>query len=398
MNAEDFLLFLSESKECKDVEYRSFAITEWMGFHIDWDNPEKRLESPFIPFKDVIKSRLKNGDVDIDELVKYMIQTDKSNFVLFALSARFKRKENMSELDYFTAISREQILTPFVDEINMDDFSFVVEAYILDNLVSKRRNLLDITIGEIFEYKTNSYNLSWINGAEFKRDGLIYDGKGYLYNPFTNKELINPLDQIPGFAKIINEECMPCDILYRLDEQLAVPSDEYEDYTGVAFARFRGPMFDFAGSELTRGKNIIVHIDDETNDKLLMVVKTDNKENDEEFWHVEIETIPYPKSECSYLTTFLHGMYFPKRKEFVHIDFTKNEYKYDTYRKKYEDSQTGMSIDTYTESKKQHYKIWCVENGHFSEKTWYKLMVVSLSKRYQKLFNDMLKNPEDIIE
>jgi hypothetical protein len=107
MNAEDFSLLLSESKECQNVEYRSFAITALIGFHIDWNNPEKRLEEPFIPLKNLIKYELEKNDIDIDELVKYMIQTDSSNFVLFALNARFKRKENMSELDYLAAISRE---------------------------------------------------------------------------------------------------------------------------------------------------------------------------------------------------------------------------------------------------------------------------------------------------
>ncbi len=117
--------------------------------------------------------------------------------------------------------------------------------------------------------------------------------------------------------------------------------------------------------------------------KMLMVVKTNNEEDGEVFWHIELETLPYPSKNCNYITTFLHGMYFPERKEFTHIDFTKNEYSYEVYKKKYEDSKDGLPIDTYTEDEEQHYKIWCVENGHFSTETWYKLMIVSLSKKYQ---------------
>ena len=85
-----------------------------------------------------------------------------------------------------------------------------------------------------------------------------------------------------------------------------------------------------------------------------------------------------------------HNMYYPEKNIFTHIDFTKNQYGNDIYQSKYQDSQDGLPIDTYTESRSQHYKIWCIENGAFSIKMWYMLMLVSLDKSYQVLFEEIM--------
>ena len=126
--------------------------------------------------------------------------------------------------------------------------------------------------------------------------------------------------------------------------------------------------------------------------KLLMVVKKVVDQNtNEEFLHIEIEALPYKESSSGHvITTFLHGMYYPRRGGFTHIDYTKNQYSGTDYVQKYADSVDGMSIDQYTATRDLHYKIWCIENGEFSRDTWYKLMIVSLGKKYQKLLNEIL--------
>lgn len=67
-----------------------------------------------------------------------------------------------------------------------------------------------------------------------------------------------------------------------------------------------------------------------------------------------------------------------------------NQYDEDVYLKKYADTQNGIAIDQYTETRDMHYKIWCIENGEFSKETWYKLMIISLPPKYQNLLNEML--------
>lgn len=202
--------------------------------------------------------------------------------------------------------------------------------------------------------------------------------------------MLSPVDSMVGFAKIIQNETENCDILYRLDERLSVPECDYFDYTGAEFAKFYGPQFEFDGRNLEADKTIIVHIDETTQDKLLMVIKKRIDQNTNvDFWH--IETLPYYESRmCPVITTFLHGMYYPQNEIFTHIDYTKNQYSADEYQQKYADSIDGMPIDHYTSCRDLHYKIWCIENGEFSKETWYKLMIVSLSAQYQKLLNEIL--------
>ena len=135
--------------------------------------------------------------------------------------------------------------------------------------------------------------------------------------------MLSPYDSMVGFAKIINDKANNCDILYRLDERLAIPESEYNDFSGVPFAKFRGPQFNFDKNTLNGKKTITVHINPESQDKLLMVVKQRIEQSGEEFWHIEIETLPYiEKSNSHVITTFLHGMYYPKQNVFTHIDYT----------------------------------------------------------------------------
>ena len=58
----------------------------------------------------------------------------------------------------------------------------------LTNLTSRKIDISEIVNDEVFSYEVNQYGLSNINGASFRKDGLIYDGKGYYYNVYTNKK------------------------------------------------------------------------------------------------------------------------------------------------------------------------------------------------------------------
>lgn len=82
-------------------------------------------------------------------------------------------------------------------------------------------------------------------------------------------------------------------------------------------------------------------------------------------------------------------MYYPDKDVFTHIDFTKNQYNYSDYEKKYWDADPNVPIDFHTK-KGLHYKIWCIENGEYSREIWYKLMVVSLKSEYRSLLDEIL--------
>ena len=393
MDIEEFLLEMADSDECRKINYKRLAIREYIGIYYAQKLVPGEIDSFMIPFRDYVKCKIEEYGIDIDVLAKYMISTDKSNCALFAFTTRFKPKNDITSYQYYAAIARYQIISPFVCSVDMDAFALIVVSYVFDNLASRKIDISEIVNDEVFSYEVNQYGLSNINGASFRKDGLIYDGKGYYYNVYTNKSLLSAMDSMPAFARIITDAEGDFDILYRLDERLSMPESEYRDYTGVQFEKFYGPQFKFDGSTLKDSKTIIVHINPKNMAKLLMVIKKDfDQIISEPFWHIEIETLPYPKDDYDgmYTTTFLHGMYYPEKNIFTHIDFTKNQYGNYIYQSKYQDSQNGLPIDTYTESRSQHYKIWCIENGAFSIKMWYMLMLVSLDKSYQVLFEEIM--------
>ena len=393
MTPEDFLLEMAEREECQSVMYKRMSIHMHIGLYNSHRANIYQIDSWMIPLAKVIKNQLEQNVVDIDALLKYMIENDTTNCALFAATTWFKPKEGINLGSYASYIARDKIISPFVENIDLAVFSTIVVSFIFDYFRPTTIDISEIVKNEIFTHPTNQYGLTKVNGATFKKDGLIFEGKGYYYNYFTNKTIINPLDSTVGFAKIIQDEAGDCDILYRLDDRLSMPEQEYQDYTGVSFAKFYGPQFRFEVSAFSAPKTIIVHIDEKTLDKLLMVVKpfVDSKTG-EDFWHVEIETLPYSTTyNKNVITTFLHGMYCPEKGIFSHIDYTKNQYSQSIYIQKYTDSRTGIPIDQYTEHRDLHYKIWCIENGTFSRETWYKLMIVSLPEVYQGLLDEILQ-------
>jgi len=393
MEPEIFLLEMYESDECQKILYKRLAIHMYIGLYCAMKPERGVIDSFMIPFRDYVKCQIVNTEINVDELLKYMIENDESNCALFSVATMFRHKEGITSDEFYNAITKYKVVTPFADIIDMDVFSLIVVSFVLDNLYPRNVNIGSIIGKEQFIYPTNQYNLTRINGADFRKDGLIFDGKGYFYNYFTNRTMLDQYDSMIGFARIISDEKEDFDILYRLDEQLAIPKDEYYDYTGVSYARCRGPQFHFNRKNLEDSKTIVVHIDENTTDKLLMVIKKKNDENTgEDFLHIEIETLPHKESvEKEVITTFLHGIYYPSKDIFTHIDYAKNQYSGAVYLQKYADSHTGITIDQYTETRDLHYKIWCIENGEFSRETWYKLMIISLPELYQRLLNEILE-------
>lgn len=293
---------------------------------------------------------------------------------------------------YDEAFIRRPSVTGTV-QVDAEFLFTIITGFVLDTFQSQRIDINDMLDGEKFIYETNQYGLTIVNGVEFKVDSFIFDGKAYLYNILTNLSQINFGDKMPGFAKIITEEVNTGDILLRLDERLAVPEEQIISYSTLDFERFRGPQFHFANSDLNRRKTIIVHIDSETGDKLLMVIKKDyDSVKDKEFLHIEIETLPFcstGEATSSCITTFLHGMYYPTVDVFTHIDYTRNQYIFSDYEQKYMDANPDIPVDFYAE-KKLHYKIWCIENGEYTREVWYKLMIASLHEKYRVLLDEIL--------
>ena len=376
----DFLLSVVETEEYKTVEYLVFSIRKHY-LHYLSDKRLVQFELPIYlePLVDTVIDKFNESGISTVDMLQYMLDNDINGWIryyayIFIIpAAQGKNIEAIKDLEELYAL--------------------VLTGYILDLFRESKRDIRVIVKNEQLLHDTNQYGLSVVNGVDFRRDYFIFEGKAYLYNIMTNTETIKFGDTMPGFARIISDRIVDGDILLRLDERLALPADQAISYSTLNFQKYRGPQFHFNESILENPKTITVHFDEESNDKLLLVVKQDYDQNREKrFLHIELETLPYrdDKSKGEYcITTFLHGMYFPDDDIFVHIDCTKNQYLMTDYIVKYSDCSGEAPVDLYTE-RDLHYKIWCIENGSYSREVWYELMMVSLNHRYQVLLDEML--------
>ena len=378
---DEFLLDITETAEYKRIEYLIFSIRmnylHYMAISriVKFEIP-KYLENLI----GIVIDKFNESGISTVDMLQYMLDNDINNWIHYYAYTFIipvaKGEENEAVND--------------LSEL----YAFVLTGYILDTFREKRIDIKNLIEGQVLAHKTNQYDLTVVNGIEFKRDYFVFEGKAYLYSILTNTNTMRFGDTMPAFARIITEQVKDGNILLRLDERLALPINQAISYSTLNFEKYRGPQFHFKDSILKNPKTITIHIDENTADKLLLVVKKKVDNNSKkDFWHIELETLPYrdTASKGKYcITTFLHGMYYPDDDCFTHIDCTKNQYEMSEYIKKYSECEPDIPVDLHTKSNELHYKIWCIENGRYTREVWYNLMTASLNEKYRTLLDEIL--------
>lgn len=378
---DEFLLDITETAEYKRIEYLIFSIRmnylHYMAISriVKFEIP-KYLENLI----GIVIDKFNESGISTVDMLQYMLDNDINNWIHYYAYTFIipvaKGEENEAVND--------------LSEL----YAFVLTGYILDTFREKRIDIKNLVEGQVLAHKTNQYDLTVVDGVEFKRDYFVFEGKAYLYSILTNTNTMRFGDTMPAFARIITEQVKDGNILLRLDERLALPINQAISYSTLNFEKYRGPQFHFKDSILKNPKTITIHIDENTADKLLLVVKKKVDNNSKkDFWHIELETLPYrdTASKGKYcITTFLHGMYYPEDDCFTHIDCTKNQYEISEYIKKYSECEPDIPVDLHTKSNELHYKIWCIENGRYTREVWYNLMTASLNEKYRTLLDEIL--------
>lgn len=378
---EEFLLDITETAEYKRIEYLIFSIRmnylHYMAISriVKFEIP-KYLENLI----GIVIDKFNESGISTVDMLQYMLDNDINNWIHYYAYTFIipvaKGEENEAVND--------------LSEL----YAFVLTGYILDTFCEKRIDIKNLVEGQVLAHKTNQYDLTVVDGVEFKRDYFVFEGKAYLYSILTNTNTMRFGDTMPAFARIITEQVKDGNILLRLDERLALPINQAISYSTLNFEKYRGPQFHFKDSILKNPKTITIHIDENTADKLLLVVKKKVDNNSKkDFWHIELETLPHrdTASKGKYcITTFLHGMYYPEDDCFTHIDCTKNQYEMSEYIKKYSECEPDIPVDLHTKSNELHYKIWCIENGRYTREVWYNLMTASLNEKYRTLLDEIL--------
>lgn len=374
---ESFLLSVPDSEAYHSLEYLVFTIRSTLLEYLSKTRLNHfRIPAFLEPFAEFLADRFDTSGISADAMMQYMMDNDSHGWV-----------------NYFYCVAINPTLQTRPVKVEGQLFFLIMTGFVFDYFRGSIVDLNQIIGEEIFAYDINQYKLSTVQDVEFRQDYFIFDGKAYLYSLLTDTSPIKFGDTMPGFARILTDQVRSGDLLLRLDERLALPKEQAISYSSLDFERFRGPQFHFDNCSFQETKTLIVHFDTQTNDKLLMVVKKDyDAVKRLPFLHIELEALPYAadKARCPHIiSTFLHGMYYPDNDCFTHIDYTRNQYPYDDYVKKYHDCAPGAPIDFYAD-KDMHYKIWCIDNGSYSRETWYQLMMVSLPPQYRPLLDDML--------
>ena len=378
---DEFLLDITETAEYKSIKYLIFSIRmnylHYMAISriVKFEIP-KYLENLI----GIVIDKFNESGISTVDMLQYMLDNDINNWIHYYAYTFIipvaKGEENEAVND--------------LSEL----YAFVLTGYILDTFLEKRIDIKILIEGQVLSHKTNQYDLTVVDGVEFKRDYFVFEGIAYLYSILTNTNTMQFGDTMPAFARIITEQVKDGNILLRLDERLALPINQAISYSTLNFEKYRGPQFHFKDSILKNPKTITIHIDENTADKLLLVIKKKVDNNSKkDFWHIELETLPYrdTASKGKYcITTFLHGMYYPEDDCFTHIDCTKNQYEMSEYIKKYSECEPDIPVDLHTKSNELHYKIWCIENGRYTREVWYNLMTASLNEKYRTLLDEIL--------
>lgn len=358
--------------------------------HIEGNNVIEFFEAIF---KDAI-TILNTYDFDISEIADLVYKDANNWYMAFRL---LKPKEEYRELNKSIPL----IWNVIDNNLKLDDF-FIIDkrvieygfiCWIIDNNFVKITGLPQIKKYEKLLRYHNKYGLSRLDDVEYQRQGYIYNKKYYLYNIFLDTSILEPTDNVPGTIKVIFSEIKNVDFKMRVDENLSIEKNKFISSATVDSQVFRGIKFDINNiDKLIHTKEIIVHFNPETLDKLVMIIKPD-KDGAELFYHIEIEELWNCNNvkDDIILTNFIHSKYYPTLKIFNHIDFSVNQYDCATYKLKYQDNQnvTGITIDKYCDT---HYKVWCAEADEISIRTWTKLITITLDKPFRNLFVEIIKN------
>ncbi|HRF70492.1 MAG TPA: hypothetical protein PKV66_03590, partial [Candidatus Pelethenecus sp.] len=327
--------------------------------------------------------------MDLEELIRYARKSDNLYCFLRLLQVKPKYEEDKYFLFHHhlpkILCNMDLRITDYFD-IKIE---FAVYIFILELLKEKWVeiiNLQDILDHEIFKKPINKYCLTKLENVTFLRQGFCIDDTYYLYNLFIDSSIGNATDNLPYLFKIMSNEIKDLNLYIRCDEKLAVPFSQKFETASLDYQKYYGPNIDFANINSILQKTITVHFHQTLLHKIVVIIKPD-VENEEEFYHIEIEELWNTDdiNDSYILANFIHSKYFPHKNIFTHIDFSVNQYDSKTYKEKYIGSvnDTKIPVDKYGDI---HYKVWCVESNEISIETWSKIICLTLDEPFRDIF------------
>lgn len=333
--------------------------------------------------------------IDIENLLYFCFDDDNFWYVGHRILKQ-KPEKKMEEPLIWYVIEHKLRFQDYFDLDNIEEILYAFAAYLIHKKRSELISVENIQAHENLKGGHNKYGLNEIYNAKFSRQGFTIDNQYFLYNLFLDTSIGSALSDVPLTIEIL-QSISNAKIFMRCDNNLAVTNGTQVSTATVDAQKFRGINIALADIEtLVCKKELVVHYDPETLNKLLVVIKRDIEPDGKTCFHIEVEELWDPEKVCDDVVAvnYLHAKYIPCKGGFNHIDFSVNQYSSVTFRLKYSDAvnKNTVPIDKYADF---HYKIWCVESDLISVTTWSALVSATLTEPFRNLFYEMFSTSKN---
>lgn len=349
-------------------------------------------------FQSIVDDELrlwKECNIDIEELLYLCFDDDNFWYVGFRVLKEKPNKKMEGPLLWYV-IDHKLKFQDYFDLDNLEEILYAFAAYLMYTKMLELTSIEEIQAHENLLDGHNKYGLNEVCDVQFSRQGFIIGDQYYLYNLFLDTSIGWALADVPLTIEIL-QSIPDAKLFMRCDRNVAVTKGSELRTATVDAQKFRGISVALADIEmLVSGKELVIHFNPDTLNKLLLIIKRDVEPDGATCFHIELEELWNPEKvhDDVVAVNYLHAKYLPSKKGFNHIDFSVNQYRSDIFKLKYGDAvnDNAIPIDKYADF---HYKIWCVECETISVSTWSTLVSATLDEPFRDLFCEMFPNASD---
>jgi len=393
-----------------NIGYPNTFLKYWSTSVFRFFNPRQPLPLPVQSAADTFLAILKGANIDAEEILQFCFRLDTDNpenpangnrlFLAISggiITVNSNCKRNQLGAAYDAGEGKISYTDNF--DFDMNRLLSIFLCMLIEQHAYIIHNINEIVSRERLLNGSDNYGLCNVTGADFERQGFKLNDTYYLYNIFLDTSIGGANDQVPRTVQIIKDIQPPVKLFMRCDKNLAVPYSWKVSTASTDFQKWRGITLDFSNisRQVADGKEeVIVHFDLETGHKILVYIKKGWDDVGLEFYHLNVEQLWNPaifaEDEDIVITNYIHGTYYPSREAFSHIDFSANQYRRDVFVGKYDDAvkRTGIPIDKHTDTRDEHYKVWCVKGDSLTAKVWAELVFVTLDAPFRVVFMETI--------
>ncbi len=392
-----------------NIGYPNLFLKYWPVSVFRLFNPRQSLPLPVQNAAATFLPMFKSANIDTEEILQFCFRLDtenpanptNGNRLFLAISGGIITVNSDCKRNQWDAANDAgEGKISYTDnfDFNLNHLLSAFICMLIEQRVYKIHNLNEIVSRESLLNGSDDYGLYDVTGADFERQGFKLNDTYYLYNIFFDTSIGGANDQVPRTIQIIKDIQPPVKLFMRCDKNLAVPYSRKVSTASWDAQKWRGITLDFSkiSQQILDGKETIVHFAPETGHKILVYTKKEWDNEGVEYYDLNVEQLWNPSifagNEDPIITNYIHGTYYPSREVFSHIDFSANQYRKDIFVGKYDDAviRTGIPIDKHTDTRLEHYKVWCIKGTSLTAEVWADLVCATLDAPFRGIFMETI--------